>query len=345
MRFLLLTALGAICLGCATSSAPPTVPQPQAQQQERQKPKQKRQESATTSSASSSDRKQEQPSSAAEQPAAQSQSQSEPSSQSQARESAGPSEPPRPTGGAPDPDLVERTRADQAALDQAEADYRQRRASGSLDAAEAGDYAAYVAGLQRRVVEDCVELESSGAELPADLRCKTMVTGLPSTPHAVDPQAVNTGAERTAELDAEFQASLGEFDEILIREQDTVDAGTAEAFGEEGSDGAGGQGSNGDGEEGSGGQGRGQGQDAQASAGGEGSHEDRNEQSQRGKGGQGGVGSPGGQGAPSQTGDLPDGSDDDVVARQLREAAEKETDPELKKRLWEEYRKYKQGTT
>jgi hypothetical protein len=47
------------------------------------------------------------------------------------------------------------------------------------------------------------------------------------------------------------------------------------------------------------------------------------------------------QGVPA---DIPDGSDDDVVARQLREAAEKETDPELKKKLWEEYRKYKQGT-
>ncbi|MGW8161384.1 MAG: hypothetical protein ACWGN1_03970, partial [Desulfobulbales bacterium] len=34
---------------------------------------------------------------------------------------------------------------------------------------------------------------------------------------------------------------------------------------------------------------------------------------------------------------------DDIVARQLREAAEKETDPELKEKLWEEYRKYKEG--
>jgi hypothetical protein len=41
---------------------------------------------------------------------------------------------------------------------------------------------------------------------------------------------------------------------------------------------------------------------------------------------------------------IPDGSDDDIVARQLREAAMKETDPELRERLWEEYRKYKQGT-
>ena len=39
--------------------------------------------------------------------------------------------------------------------------------------------------------------------------------------------------------------------------------------------------------------------------------------------------------------DIPSGSDDDVVARQLREAAEKETDPELREKLWDEYRKYK----
>ena len=33
--------------------------------------------------------------------------------------------------------------------------------------------------------------------------------------------------------------------------------------------------------------------------------------------------------------------DDDIVARQLREAAEKETDPELKEKLWKEYEEYK----
>jgi len=35
------------------------------------------------------------------------------------------------------------------------------------------------------------------------------------------------------------------------------------------------------------------------------------------------------------------GDDDDVVLRQIREAAEKETDPVLKEKLWEEYRKMK----
>lgn len=40
---------------------------------------------------------------------------------------------------------------------------------------------------------------------------------------------------------------------------------------------------------------------------------------------------------------IPDGSDDDIVARQIREAATKEQNPELREKLWEEYRKYKQG--
>ncbi|WP_139169385.1 hypothetical protein [Microbulbifer yueqingensis] len=39
--------------------------------------------------------------------------------------------------------------------------------------------------------------------------------------------------------------------------------------------------------------------------------------------------------------DIPEGDDDDVVARQIREAATREKDPELRERLWEEYRKYK----
>ena len=61
--------------------------------------------------------------------------------------------------------------------------------------------------------------------------------------------------------------------------------------------------------------------------------------------GRGGGASPGAEasrtGAPGGT--LPPPEDDDIVARQLREAAEKETDPELKKKLWEEYWRYKKG--
>jgi hypothetical protein len=38
--------------------------------------------------------------------------------------------------------------------------------------------------------------------------------------------------------------------------------------------------------------------------------------------------------------DIPSGRDDDVVARQLREAAMSEPDPELRERMWDEYRNY-----
>jgi acetylornithine deacetylase/succinyl-diaminopimelate desuccinylase-like protein len=39
--------------------------------------------------------------------------------------------------------------------------------------------------------------------------------------------------------------------------------------------------------------------------------------------------------------DIPDARDDDIVARQLREAAQMEKDPKLREKLWDEYRKYK----
>ncbi|MFN2333192.1 MAG: hypothetical protein ABR550_02045 [Wenzhouxiangellaceae bacterium] len=54
--------------------------------------------------------------------------------------------------------------------------------------------------------------------------------------------------------------------------------------------------------------------------------------------GRGGIGNPSQYPPPA---DIPDGRDDDIVARQLREAAENEPDPELRERLWEEYRAYK----
>ena len=55
------------------------------------------------------------------------------------------------------------------------------------------------------------------------------------------------------------------------------------------------------------------------------------------------------EGDPTQTArsdggipsDIEDGSDDDIVARQIREAAMKEPDPVLREKLWDEYRKYK----
>lgn len=51
----------------------------------------------------------------------------------------------------------------------------------------------------------------------------------------------------------------------------------------------------------------------------------------------------GGQGSSREKQDRPRTEDDDIVARQLREAAENETDPELKEKLWKEYDEYKKN--
>ncbi|MEH6543263.1 MAG: hypothetical protein V7721_04920 [Porticoccaceae bacterium] len=48
-----------------------------------------------------------------------------------------------------------------------------------------------------------------------------------------------------------------------------------------------------------------------------------------------------GSGSGAVPADISNGSDDDIVARQIREAAMKEKDPVLRKKLWDEYRKYK----
>jgi len=52
----------------------------------------------------------------------------------------------------------------------------------------------------------------------------------------------------------------------------------------------------------------------------------------------------GGQGSSREQAPRYDKADDDIVARQLREAAENETDPELKEKLWKEYEEYKKNT-
>ncbi len=223
--------------------------------------------------------------------------------------------------------LLERLRSDHAAMVSAERDFHSRRERGTLSGNEAADYATYVAGLHRRVAEDCVALTENAVPVPADLSCPEDVPEV-IVPAAIDLAGEQTAAEATAALDAELFAGLGEFDEMLLREQERIKAATPRTDGASGGGGAGGSSGNGsdDGE-------FDDSRDSQSTSGGEQTY---------GQGAGPGSRQTTASSAPPGT---PDGSDDDVVARQLREAAEKETDPELKKKLWEEYRKYKQGTS
>ena len=252
---------------------------------------------------------------------------------------------------------LEQLKIDYAALRAAEDDYRAQREFNGLDGADAADYAAYVARLQRRVFEDCQLVIRSGAPFPEDLPCPTIVP--PVTQSAdISTKEELTLEEQIAAMDQQLNTGLGEYDEKLLREQERIKAATPN----ENSDSGGGSGSGSGGGDGTDGEGlEGDSADGGSAAGSQ--QGDTNNDGQNA----GGVASGNREGARSggrkaggpvdsssgsgddgsdqdQPADIPDGSDDDVVARQLREAAEKETDPELKAKLWEEYRRYKQGT-
>jgi hypothetical protein len=187
-------------------------------------------------------------------------------------------------------------------------------------------------------------VRNSGATPPEDVPCPVFI---PTETKSADiaMQAERTAEEQVAALDEMLMAGLGEYDERLLREQERIKAATPNTNSDSGG-GAGGDGGGGDGD-GGGDQGD---SDSDGEANGQGgmagnSQETGTTGGQREGGAVDNSGRSGEGGSESeQPPDVGDGSDDDVVARQLREAAEKETDPELKEKLWEEYRRYKKGT-
>jgi hypothetical protein len=166
-----------------------------------------------------------------------------------------------------------------------------------------------------------------------------------------------TAEDKRGEIDRRFDETFAVFDARMRKEQETISQeragrdGSAGGGGAEAADGgdteggsaANGEGTNGDGPGGEGNERAGEGSGDGQGEGGQGGDVAAGSGTQGGGGGVGG-GAKGGSGPRDVPADIPDGRDDDIVARQLREAAMKETDPELRERLWEEYRKYKQST-
>jgi hypothetical protein len=166
--------------------------------------------------------------------------------------------------------------------------------------------------------------------------------------------AARTDAEEIAALDTRLGESLSAFDQLLLDEARKARIRERR----EGGAGASGGGTGGGGDTGGARGGRGAkgetGAPGTRGAGGEPGAEgtsDAGKDSPQGP--VSGDGSPGGRvggdrpgtagGTAATPPDVGNGSDDDIVARQIRKAAENESDPELRKKLWDEYRKYKQG--
>jgi hypothetical protein len=166
-----------------------------------------------------------------------------------------------------------------------------------------------------------------------------------------------TTEDRRTEIDRRFDETFAVFDEQMRKEQETISQERASrgggysgtGSGEAGATGEGGAGEPGEGPAGEPGPGEGPIDGGTtpggggAAPGGRGAAAGESSGEEGGGGGVGG-GTLGGSGPSAVPADIPDGRDDDIVARQLREAAMKETDPELRERLWEEYRQYKKST-
>jgi len=145
-------------------------------------------------------------------------------------------------------------------------------------------------------------------------------TGEQAGEQAGPPPGSQTPGEHQSGLDRQLEESLREFEDRMRREQEALAdqaAGSGESGQPAGDDAAVGGGT------------------SSGSGTGEGASPD-----QPGGGGS----SPSGASNPGHTpSDIPDGSDDDIVARQLREMAEAEEDPELRAIYWQEYVDYKSG--
>ncbi len=239
------------------------------------------------------------------------------------------------------------------ALDSARQTALQELEEPAMSASEVSDYKDFVVYLNTRIVNYCMDLEELGGAIALeDLPCPKApaMDGASEKSPSDDSIFYTTGAdfgeaksqaEETAELEGAFLSSLGDFDDSLLKEEEKVaarvpsqrESGSSSASGSSGragDSGDTGSGENGESEE----QGEGttddQGREGQAGT----AQESTSRAGSQGSGvKQSTYGAPGGK--------LPPPEDDDIVARQLREAAEKEPDPELKKKLWEEYWKYK----
>ncbi len=239
------------------------------------------------------------------------------------------------------------------ALDSARQTALQELEETTMSASEVSDYKDFVVYLNTRIVNYCMDLAEQGGTISLEgLPCPKMpaMSGASETEPPDDNILYTTGSdfgeaksqvEETAELEGAFLSSLGEFDDSLLKEEEKVaarvpsqrESGSSSASGSSGL--AGESGDTGSGESGA------------SEDQGEGTTEDQGREGQAGtsqdstsrSGSQGSGVEQSTYGAPG--GKLPPPEDDDIVARQLREAAEKEPDPELKKKLWEEYWKYK----
>ncbi len=249
-------------------------------------------------------------------------------------------------------------RVSQATEKRIAAELEKRKESGNASAEDIRNHEAYLERVQAMVAENrktVEKMERAYAEHPPHSPGQKTASEPPKSP---DPQIPEEQTQDpVAELDRQLSASLTEFDGMLLKEMETIEtesatkmrdlaqeaAEAAKRLKEKGveldtddskaSDAESTQSKEGQ-------QGKAGGTDASREEKGaeaqQGDSDDTVATANRSKGE--------GSGPKRDPGSRYNKEDDDIVARQLREAAENETDPELKEKLWKEYEEYRKNT-
>lgn len=220
--------------------------------------------------------------------------------------------------------------------------YRSVQTGQKMSTAEREDYAEFVAGLRRKFLEQCEVVRRLGGESAiAEFDC--VRAGPPVVRASLAPvQAVQTDDEKRAAIRARLNQIEGAIDEDLLKRQQEIKQSDAQPSGGSAAGGSSGQAGSG----GLGGSGANRAVAAQAAGGGASAGSPNNSTASAANAGQG-LASPGtsppAAGQHERQAVADGGVGDDIVARQLREAAEREADPALREKLWAEYRKYREA--
>lgn len=224
------------------------------------------------------------------------------------------------------------------------AELEQLKASGSASQQTIRDYETYLASVAAMTAENqkiVAQMEAVYTEQSTALARSNELNTV-SDPDIAEAQTT----DEVAALDRQLNASLAKFDGMLLKEMDRIRAGSSKQLqhlAEEAAKAAKRLREKGLAVETSGSESSRESQqeeegrppgDRESDSAGDRSGSERASNERSGKGGEG----------PSRTDQRRrDYGDDDIVARQLREAAENETDPELKEKLWKEYEEYKKS--
>ena len=224
------------------------------------------------------------------------------------------------------------------------AELEQLKESGNASEEAVRDYETYLKSVAAMTAENRKIVEQMEAAYAGKSSGKT---GSNELDKMADPDIPEEQAtDEVAVLDRQLNASLAKFDGMLLKEMDEIRAGSSEKLQDLAAEAA---------EAAKRLREKGLDVDTSGSKSSDGSQEDqedsqaddRKKESTAGRKGSETASRDGsrkgGEGPSSTDQRRRDYEDDDIVARQLREAAENETDPELKEKLWKEYEEYKKS--